>query len=102
MLGHENCGAVAAPISLVEDGKSYSGAIGRMIGPILPAVLAAKKAGSADLLDASVEQNVRRIVKQLREGTEPTSMQPLAGGTLKIVGATYSLARGEVNFFDVA
>lgn len=102
MLGHENCGAVAAPISWVEDGKSYSGAIGRMIGPILPAVLAAKKAGSADLLDASVEQNVRRIVKQFREGTEPTSMQPLAGGTLKIVGATYSLARGEVNFFDVA
>ncbi len=102
VLGHENCGAVAAAISLVEDGKSYSGAIGRMIEPILPAVLAAKKAGFADLLDASVEQNVRRIVKQLREGTEPTLMQPLAGGTLKIVGATYSLGRGEVDFFDVA
>ncbi len=54
VMGHERCGAVAAAVSVVESGATFPGSIGRMVEPIVPAVLQAKRRGTTDLLDASV------------------------------------------------
>ena len=51
-------------------------------------------------LDNAVRQNVRRVVSQLRNQTDPLMQEPLAEGRLKVVGAYYDLDTGAVDFFD--
>ncbi len=102
VLGHERCGAVKAAVEVVEHNTTFPGSIGQMIEPIIPAVLKARAGfkGSEDaLLDFAVRENVRRIVRRLRTG-EPSFINPLRDGTLKIIGAHYDLDDGKVVFLD--
>ena len=101
VLGHERCGAVEAALSVVEKNTTYPGSIGQMIEPIIPAALKAKSNGTlkgAELLDAVVRENVRRIVDRLRT-SEPALIEPLRAGKLRVVGARYDLDDGKVDFF---
>jgi carbonic anhydrase len=100
VMGHERCGAVAAAVSVVEKGATFPGSIGQMVEPIVPAVLAARRENSGDLLDASVRANVRRTVTRLREQSEPMLLDRIKAGRLRIVGARYDLDDGNVDFFD--
>lgn len=100
VMGHERCGAVAAAVSVVEAGATFPGSIGRMVEPIVPAVLEAKRQGATDLLDASVRKNVQRTVQRLREFSEPMVLERIKAGKLRIVGARYDLDDGKVDFFD--
>lgn len=102
VMGHERCGAVAAAVAVVEEGATYPGSIGRMVEPIVPAVLQAKRQAVPDLLDASVRENVRRTVGRLREFSEPMVLDRIKAGKLRIVGARYDLDDGKVDFFDEA
>lgn len=64
-------------------------------------MLKAKSSGALkgeDLLDAAVRENVRRIVERLRT-SEPTLVEPLRTGRLKVVGARYDFDDGKVDFF---
>lgn len=99
VLGHQRCGAVGAAIEVVEKGTVFPGDIGRMVEPIVPAVLAAQKKGG-DLFDMSVRENVSRIAQRLRTGSDPLLIDPLKAGKLMIVGAAYNLDTGQVDFFD--
>lgn len=100
VMGHESCGAVAAAIKVVTDNATFPGSIGRMVEPIIPAVLQARKE-PGDPLDKAVRANVRRVVRQLREQTDPIMLEPQKGGRLWVVGAHYTLGTGEVDFFDL-
>jgi carbonic anhydrase len=102
VLGHERCGAVGAAVKIVTDDLQLPGSMGKMIEPIIPAVLHAQRAlpEYGDLLDASVRENVRRMVKRLRTASEPLLMEPQREGRLKVVGAYYDLDTGTVEFFD--
>jgi carbonic anhydrase len=100
VMGHERCGAVAAAVSVVENGTTFPGSIGQMVEPIVPAVLAARRQNPADLLDAAVRANVRRTVTRLREQSEPMLLDRIKAGKLRIVGARYDLDDGNVDFFD--
>jgi carbonic anhydrase len=71
-----------------------------MIEPIIPAVLEARSA-SGDATEAAIRQNVRRVVTNLRERSDPLLMEPQAQGKLKVVGAYYELGTGRVDFFDM-
>lgn len=102
VMGHERCGAVAAAVSVVQDGATFPGSIGQMVEPIIPAVLDARRNNPADLLDASVRTNVRRTVARLREFSEPMVLDRLKQRKLRIVGARYDLDDGNVDFFDQA
>lgn len=99
VMGHERCGAVEAATKVVTENATYPGQIGRMIEPIIPAVLQVRN-DEGDLLDNSVRSNVRRVASYLREQTDPLLLEPLASGTLKVVGAYYDLDTGGVDFFD--
>lgn len=99
VLGHERCGAVEAAVSVVRDNTVFPGSIGRMVEPIVPAVLGAQARGG-DLLQEAVRENVRRTVMRLRTASEPILLDPLRDGKLRIVGAVYDLDDGSVDFFD--
>jgi len=101
VLGHEQCGAVAAASEIVTQDKRFPGSISKMIEPIVPAVLAAQRAGGAgDLIDRAVEENVRRMVERLQTFSEPMLIEPQRKGELMVVGAVYSLATGQVRWLD--
>ncbi len=88
---------------MVQTDASFPGSIGQMIVPIIPAALKATRSGALkgeDLLAAAVKANVRRTVKRLRN-SEPSLIEPLRAGKLKIVGAHYDLDDGKVDFFEV-
>ncbi len=99
VLGHERCGAVDAALAVVQKNATYPGSIGQMVEPIIPAALKASSAGGLKgdaLLDAAVRENVRRTVDRLRN-SEPSLIDPLRAGTLKIVGAHCDLDNGKVD-----
>jgi carbonic anhydrase len=102
VLGHERCGAVDAAVKVVTDDLQLPGSMGKMIEPILPAVLHAQRQlpADGDLTDAAVRENVRRMVKRLRTASEPMLMTPQSDGRLRVVGAYYDLDTGGVDFFD--
>ena len=99
VMGHESCGAVKAAKAVVDDNATFPGSIGRMIEPIIPAVLEVR-GSEGDMLDNAIRANVSRVVKQLRTTTDPLLLDPQAAGKLKVVGAHYDLDTGKVDFFD--
>ena len=99
VMGHESCGAVKAAVDVVEKNATFPGQIGRMIEPIIPAVLSARQGGAIEL-ERAVKANVTRQVGQLRSQTDPLMQKPLAQGKLRVVGAYYDLDTGRVDFFD--
>jgi len=92
VLGHERCGAVKA----VVDGGPLGGHMEALAGAIRSAVETAKCQVGVDLLDAAVEANVQRVVKQL--STSRPVLEDQVYGGLKIVGARYDLDSGKVDF----
>ncbi len=96
VLGHERCGAVQAAVKVVTEDATFPGAIGEMVAPILPAVLRAQRQGG-DLVMNSVKENVRRVVRRLRESDDVLS-DPVQQGKVNVVGAYYSLSDGSVEF----
>lgn len=97
VMGHERCGAVAAAVSIVRDGASFPGAIGEMVGPILPAAIRARDE-EGDWVDNAVRRNVVDVVERLKISGKLLE-DPIAAGRLKIVGARYDLDDGKVDFF---
>lgn len=101
VMGHERCGAVSAAAEVVQRNTHFPGAVGAMLQPIIPAVLAARAAHpEGDLVDQSVRENVRQVVQHLRETASPALLERQANGDLRIVGARYDLDDGVVDFFD--
>jgi len=99
VMGHSRCGAVEAAVSVVRNNTTFPGAIGQMIEPIVPAVLTVRdKPG--DLVENAVRANVDRTVMRLRSAAEPLLTDPQKTGTLRVVGAAYSLDTGNVDFFN--
>jgi carbonic anhydrase len=99
LMGHEGCGAVEAAVEMVRDDRRIGGNMGRMIQPILDAVLDARD--SANGYGDAVRENVRRVVRELRHEASPVLTGPQESGDLKVAGAYYSLRTGAVDFFDV-
>ena len=103
VLGHERCGAVAAAVDVVTKNAQLPGSIGSMVEPILPAVIQAQAAlkPGQDLVDASIRTNVARVTNRLRTSSEPLLLDPIKAGKVRVVGATYDLDTGTVDFFDL-
>lgn len=95
VLGHTRCGAVNAAVNLPE----VKGHIITLVNAIKPAVEKAKQAHPQDLLDASIRENVKFQVEQLRT-LEPLLARRVAEGSVSIVGALYHLESGEVEFLN--
>jgi len=102
VLGHEQCGAVAAASAVVGDNAQLPPALTRMVQPILPAAIDAHARSTAegDVVDLAIHLNVRRVVQGLREASDPIIGDPVRQGKVRVVGGYYDLSTGSVDFFD--
>lgn len=93
VLGHTECGAVAAAVERPED---VPGHIVSLINEIKPAVVkVAQKKGN--LLNNAVRQNVIDQVNSLRD-LDPILHKKYLKGEIMIVGAVYDIQSGKVEF----
>jgi carbonic anhydrase len=103
VLGHSECGAVHAALEVVKHDAELPGAIGDVVGPILPAVQQAldesPDASEKELLEAAVHANVSRTVAALEE-SQPILSGLIGDGSLKVVGGEYELDTGKVELVE--
>lgn len=92
VMGHQKCGAVTAA---AESGEA-EGHIPSLLALIRPAVERAK-GEPGDLVDNAVRDNVENVVQQLR-ASNPVLAPLIERGSLKVVGAVYSLDTGKVTW----
>ena len=93
VLGHTECGAVAAA---VERPENPPGHIVALINAIKPAVSKSSHM-MGDPVNNAVRQNVLEQVNQLRE-LEPVLSRKYMNGEILIVGAVYDIHTGKVDF----
>jgi len=96
VVGHEGCGAVKTTIEVV-DGNIDPGEYAPLTDAIAPAVEAAQRSGAsgADLLPASVEENVRLVTAQIPERSDGIARE-IQRREIAVVGAIYHLQNGRV------
>jgi carbonic anhydrase len=99
VLGHTRCGAVTA----VVEHEVLEGHIPHLSEHIVPAFKEAQAAkpgeSHTDLINDTVRIHVRREVEELLR-LSPEIRSRVEAGTVKVVGAVYDLATGEVEWFD--
>jgi carbonic anhydrase len=96
VLGHTNCGAVAAAVKVVTERAELPGHLPELINSIKPAVIAAHGRHPSDLVAASIEENVKINVKRMKDDA-PILSEALAAKKIAAVGGVYDLATGKVN-----
>ena len=90
VLGHAQCGAVAAALA----GGEAPGHIRSLVDAIRPAVDGVRDQ-PGDPLDNAVRANIRRIVGELK-ASQPILADLVGEKKLKVVGAHYTLLSGKV------
>ncbi len=99
VLGHSRCGAVKATVEAVEKHAKPTGTdIDALVSAIRPSVQEAEELGATEknILSISIDLNVERIVERLKAA--PVLAAAAKTRKVKIVGATYDLASGEVEW----
>ncbi len=99
VLGHTGCGAVTSAIRVVTEGVDLPGRLFVLMDALEPSVLRAQATHPDDVLNAAIEENVRRQVRRLRT-ISPVITAALADDRVMVVGAIYDMATGAVNLLD--
>ena len=95
VLGHTNCGAVAAAVKVVTERVELPVHLPELIKSIEPAVIAAHGRHPSDLVAAAIEENVRLNVKRLIDDA-PIMSEALPAKKIAVAGGIYDLATGKV------
>ena len=95
VLGHSNCGAVAAAIKVLKDGATLPGHLPNLVADLKPGVQPVIDRKPKDLLAEAIRGNVRYNVAQLQKD-QPIIAEAVTHGTVKIVGGVYDIASGRV------
>jgi carbonic anhydrase len=103
VLGHSNCGAIAATVDVLTGNSKIPSqnlhSIVKRIRPAVETLLATElRHDHQALIEHSVRANVRTSVEHLSSGS-PTLEKLISENKLMVVGAEYSLETGEVDFF---
>lgn len=104
VMGHSQCGAVAATVDSATSGqRPTSDNVQNIVLEILPAVKHAliqhPDRPRSEIIEASTRENVLHSVKSLKERSAVIE-RLVKDGRLMIVGATYDLHTGRVTFLD--
>ena len=97
VLGHTACGAVNAACNGVELGN-----ITTLLEKIKPAIEQVKSVNGADSelnCDQVVDENVKVSINQIKKQS-PILAEMEKNGEIEIIGATYSVSTGKVEFFN--
>jgi len=102
VMGHTSCGAVSATLDAIKRGESGSENVLDIVRRIRPAIepIANGEDDRAKLMERAARANVRASVAELRTGSKVLA-EGISAGRVMVVGAEYSLASGEVDFFDL-
>jgi len=96
VLGHQNCGAVEAACDIVDKHATFPGAIGPMLGAIVPSALAVRgKPG--DFVDNTVRENAVRTATQIATVSEIVAHFIHDHG-VAVLPARYDLYSGKVDY----
>jgi carbonic anhydrase len=95
VLGHSQCGAVGAAIKVLKSKAALPGHLPGLVALIKPAVVAAQKTGSGELLDNAITENVRAQVARLK-AAPPVVQKFYAAKKIDIAGGVYDLATGKI------
>jgi carbonic anhydrase len=95
VLGHDDCGAVKAAVDVATKGTTLPGDLASVAQPILTAVEAVRSQPADAIVDAAIQENVRRAVAGL--SAVPLLADLVAKNKLMIVGAEYRLKTGRVD-----
>lgn len=99
VLGHTNCGAIAAAIDSHLHGTRHHSRIQLLVDNILPGLPDFDSHTTQEAMVAqAVEANVRWSMQQIQESPEGRERQ--AEGRLKLVGAVYEIETGRVRFLE--
>jgi carbonic anhydrase len=99
VLGHAQCGAVAATLEEIRHPEGASG-LSSIVDRIRPAIEdVARTAGEGSMLSEAVRANIRSSVARLRSGS-PVIEGLVRDEGLVVLGAEYSLEDGVVGFLD--
>ncbi|MFF7995658.1 carbonic anhydrase [Kitasatospora xanthocidica] len=93
VLGHDSCGAVAAALDSLEQGRLPGGFVRDVVERVTPSVLSAKAAGIEDR-DAIVDEHIRQTVDLLVERSQALASK-VAEGKVAVVGLSYRLLDGQ-------
>jgi len=97
VLGHTNCGAVAAAVEARLQGARQPSRIQLLVDCILPGLIDLDLQLTPEaMLARAVEDNVSWSMRQILE--TPEGRQRQAEGLLKLVGAVYEIETGRVRF----
>ena len=95
VLGHSNCGAVNAAISIIQTGAEVEGAIGSLVDLIRPAVAHARER-PGDLLVNATRANVELSMTRILDSESILATRERLG-SLDIMGGVYDLESGVVD-----
>ena len=99
VLGHTNCGAVAAAIETRLHGTAHHSLIQLLVDSILPGLADLDLQGNPETIGSkAVEANVRWSMRQILE--TPEGRERRATGELKLIGAIYEIETGRVRFLS--
>ena len=96
VLGHENCGAVAAAADVITKNAKPEGHIVTLVDDIRPAI-ERSQSGPGSLVARAVRANVDMVADNIR-GSHPILFEHLAHGDVKVVGAVYDLKTGAIEW----
>jgi len=102
VLGHDNCGAIAAALGAHTNGRMPGGYLRDIVERVTASIVTARRAGQvpADLdPDGLTEEHVRHTVHLVAERSTAIA-ERVAAGTCAVVGAGYRLAEGRVRLLD--
>ncbi|MEP6507311.1 MAG: carbonic anhydrase [Gemmatimonadales bacterium] len=104
VVGHSQCGAIAATLEALQHGietqsRNLQFIVDRVRPAIEPLLATDLRNDSVALTRAAVRANIRASADQLRHGSDILE-ELIKGNGLVIVGAEYSLETGLVEFLD--
>lgn len=95
VLGHSNCGAVAAALQSERERSKLPGHLPELVEAIQPAVNAAHAKHPSDLLATTINENVRLGMRRLKAQSDVIG-GAISSGKVGIQGGVYDLATGAV------
>jgi len=96
VLGHSSCGAVAAALQSARERKELPGHLPELVEAIMPAVNEAHSKHPSDLLAATIRENVRLGMRELKSRSKVIG-DAVASGKVGIKGGVYDLATGKID-----
>lgn len=96
VLGHSSCGAVAAALQSSRERKELPGHLPELVKEIQPAVDEAHGKHPSDLLAATIRENVRLGMRELKSRSKVIG-DAVASGKVGIKGGVYQLATGKID-----